>query len=666
MTEKHSPGNIPADMAEEKQRLAYTVSLAEAFLARAIQSNEHHREDIREAQREMHENGAHGFTSLSSADDFEALAGLAQYINPIMHLGALYQATENKIALLERIISSPYFARIDFRFDLDGTMEKVYIGRSTLMDESAYEMVVYDWRSPIASVFYRFAAGSAYYDAPVGRVTGEILRKRQYEIHGGELEYFFDADVEIIDAILRKLLSQNASSTMKAIVETIQKEQDVVIRDMDSDLMMVQGAAGSGKTSIALHRAAYLLYQGLSSRLDAGNILILSPNTFFEQYIAQVLPELGEENTASAVIEGLFSKVLKRKHIQSKNQFFEKMTTNAMDKSLMKSSLEWKTSLPFVTILDRYAEDIRRKKMDTTNTKALYSALTGDEAYFSRMAEGITLPVNIREILQYSLKRTNARMLPYDDAAVLTYLKLKLQGANLYPNIKHVVIDEAQDYYPLHYCIFRLLFPGAKYTVLGDMNQTLEKAADLSLYTQISELLRKEKVSLVTMRKSFRCTNEILRFSSWFLPTGIEIQSFNREGEAPAVHGAADRSSLLASIAAQAQSCLDAGYGSVGLLCKTEKSALSLHRGLKDRIPLRFITDAGSAELQGLMILPIYMAKGLEFDAVLICDATDENYHSEDDKKLLYIACTRALHKLALLYMGEKSRLLPPDESSAG
>ena len=156
------------------------------------------------------------------------------------------------------MIKSPYFARIDFKFDDEDEFEKIYIGRSSLRKNSYQEMYVYDWRSPIASVFYRFMTGEAFYDAPCGRVTGELNLKRQYEIKNGILEYFFDSDVQIVDEFLRQLLSQNTTAKMKAIVETIQHEQDVVIRDMENDLLMVQGVAGSGKTSIALHRAAIL------------------------------------------------------------------------------------------------------------------------------------------------------------------------------------------------------------------------------------------------------------------------------------------------------------------------------------------------------------------------------------------------------------------------
>ena len=220
------------------------------------------------------------------------------------------------------------------------------------MKDNSYDMFVYDWRSPIASVFYRFVTGQAFYDAPVGRITGEVSLKRQYEINKGVLEYFFDADVQIVDEFLRKLLSQNNSSKMKTIVETIQKEQDIVIRDMENDLMMVQGVAGSGKTSIALHRAAYLMYQGLSTKLSANNIIIISPNTIFEQYISNVIPELGEDNVVSVVFEEMLAVILQNQQIQSRNQFLENLITSTGYRNIIKNSIEFKTSRQFMEILN--------------------------------------------------------------------------------------------------------------------------------------------------------------------------------------------------------------------------------------------------------------------------------------------------------------------------
>uniref|UniRef100_UPI0032613004 hypothetical protein n=1 Tax=Clostridium sp. NkU-1 TaxID=1095009 RepID=UPI0032613004 len=206
--------------------------------------------------------------------------------------------------------------------------------------------------------------GQVFYDAPGGRITGEVNLKRQYEITKGELEYYFDAEVQIVDEFLRKLLSQNTSPKMKTIVETIQKEQDIVIRDMDNDLMMVQGVAGSGKTSIALHRAAYLMYQGLSSKLSADNILIISPNSLFEQYISNVLPELGEDHVVSVVFEDIIASVLRNEHVQSRNQFLENLISNSKYREMIKSSIEFKTSRQFLEILDRFIDDLPHKWMN--------------------------------------------------------------------------------------------------------------------------------------------------------------------------------------------------------------------------------------------------------------------------------------------------------------
>ena len=254
--------NKQEQTAYEEARLQQTIAIAKEQLDKARKSAQEKKEQIIEAKKEVRENTVHGIMNLWSSEDFEALAELNQYVNPVVDKIADYEQEENKIFLLENMVRSPYFARIDFCFEGEEDYEQIYIGHSSLRKDAYQEMYVYDWRSPIASVFYRFMTGDAFYDAPGGRIQGKLGLKRQYEIKNGVLEYFFDADVQVIDEFLRQLLSQNTSAKMKSIVETIQKEQDIVIRDMENDLLMVQGVAGSGKTSIALHRAAYLMYQG--------------------------------------------------------------------------------------------------------------------------------------------------------------------------------------------------------------------------------------------------------------------------------------------------------------------------------------------------------------------------------------------------------------------
>lgn len=719
-------GNNQTEKAFEEKRLAQTISLAEEQLKQAKEAADKKKSEIIEAKKDVRENTEHGITSLYTSDGFEALVELSQYINPVTDKIIDYEEEEHKTLLLEKMIKSPYFARIDFKFDDEDEFEKIYIGRSSLRKNSYQEMYVYDWRSPIASIFYRFMTGEAFYDAPCGRVTGELNLKRQYEIKNGTLEYFFDSDVQIVDEFLRQLLSQNTTAKMKAIVETIQHEQDVVIRDMENDLLMVQGVAGSGKTSIALHRAAYLMYQGLQTKLSANNIMIISPNSIFEQYISNVLPELGEDNVISSVFEDILSALLNGRKIQSRNNFLENLIVNSKYKEISRNSIEFKTSSFFREILDQFLIDIPRqwiefedvyyegkcvvsrqilkdKILGRTETPLgikleqledyileqifgtgkgrghkeeknlikqeiqkfikidiveLYKILFSNEAYFYSLLQNSNLSQGIKSIWEYTRENLEADRLYYDDAIAIAYLYLKIYGTNKYKNIKQVVIDEAQDYYPLQYEIFNLLFSNAKFTILGDMKQTLAKKEDISFYEQIQKILNKKKSSLIMLDKSFRCTNEILNFSLKFIEQSSQIKSFNRNGDSPKVYIADNSEIFIDEIVKEINLCQEKGFQSICLICKTEKNSIYLFNKIKHKLDIQLIKNGSVSDLQGVFILPVYMSKGLEFDAVLICDADSPNYHDEDDKNLLYVACTRALHKLSLFCENEVSPLI--------
>lgn len=719
-------GNNQTEKAFEEKRLAQTISLAEEQLKQAKEAADKKKSEIIEAKKDVRENTEHGITSLYTSDGFEALVELSQYINPVTDKIIDYEEEEHKILLLEKMIKSPYFARIDFKFDDEDEFEKIYIGRSSLRKNSYQEMYVYDWRSPIASVFYRFMTGEAFYDAPCGRVTGELNLKRQYEIKNGILEYFFDSDVQIVDEFLRQLLSQNTTAKMKAIVETIQHEQDVVIRDMENDLLMVQGVAGSGKTSIALHRAAYLMYQGLQTKLSANNIMIISPNSIFEQYISNVLPELGEDNVISSVFEDILSELLNGRKIQSRNDFLENLIVNSKYKEISRNSIEFKTSSFFREILDQFLIDIPRQwiefedvyyegkcvvsgqilkdkilgrpetplgikleqledyileqifgtgkgrghkeeknlikqeiqKFIKIDIVELYKILFSNEAYFYSLLQNSNPSQNIKNIWKYTKENLEADSLYYDDAIAIAYLYLKIYGTNKYKNIKQVVIDEAQDYYPLQYEIFNLVFSNAKFTILGDMKQTLAKKEDISFYEQIQKILNKKKSSLIMLDKSFRCTNEILNFSLKFIEQSSQIKSFNRNGDSPKVYIADNSEIFIDEIVKEIKLCQEKGFQSICLICKTEKNSTYLFNKIKHKLDIQLIKNGSASDLQGVFILPVYMSKGLEFDTVLICDADSQNYYDEDDKNLLYVACTRALHKLSLFCENEVSPLI--------
>lgn len=736
MTDQHSERIL------EETHLREILEEAERQLKQAHEAVERKETELQELKREIRENTEHGAADLSTTDGFEALVELNQSIAPVTNLVADYDETMRKIHRLNNLIKCPYFARIDFCFEGEEIPEQIYIGKTSLTGEKAVEIYVYDWRSPIASVFYRFMTEEAFYDAPAGRITGRVELKRQYEIRDSRLLYFFDTDRSINDEILKQLLSKNTSPKMKTIVETIQKEQDIVIRNLESDLLMIQGVAGSGKTSIALHRAAYLMYQGLQSRLAANNILILSPNSTFEQYISEVLPELGEENAVSMVFEDILRSLLGEKvmwkaapgqeesgngqtgvgRIQTQREFLENAVANGAWGDYMKKSMRYKTSEAFLGLLDRFAEQIplrqmafqdvyhegnciaekeelRRRAMQRPETplavrleqltarvledafgnrkgageeKArvleeiqrftrlnlyeLYRSFWSDEANFQGAdSQGVE---ELEEIRSGTLENLEGDCLYFDDAVPVLYLYLKLHGCNDYRNIRQVIIDEAQDYYPLQFKILRILFPNARYTVLGDINQTLSKQEDGSFYEQVRRILKKKKSSLVTLNKSFRCTNEILQFSLQFIREKPQIESFNRSGEAVEVRAFRTRRDYLAGILKEMENCREKGYGTICLLCKTEEGCQRLFRELGSRAELRMAGDDGVEGLKGCFILPSYMAKGLEFDAVLICDGDSDTYQTGDDRKLLYIECTRALHRLSLFCQGELTPLL--------
>ena len=733
----------------ESEYFDNTIILIKAKLSEENDKNQKDRKKLIESRKEMWDNTVH------FSDDFDKLIEINQYLQPLETQTTSYDAAINKTQRLENMLHLPYFARVDFTESGSNDKEKIYIGRSNLIDDKSHNIYVYDWRAPISSIFYRFELGNVQYEAPVGIITGEISLKRQYEINNGKLDYFFDANVQIVDEFLRKLLSKNASSKMKTIVETIQRDQDIVIRDIENDLLIVQGAAGSGKTSIALHRVAFLMYQGLASKLRANNIVIISPNALFGQYISEVLPDLGEENIESLIFEDVFKRILNSngKMVQTRNQLLESLITcdDSLKKNIIKSSLKFKTSSTFIQILHRliwYYEhkmiefsdvyyngiyianrhllkasllkrnsseklairlkhiekdilesvwEIRKDRIkrlevfvgtnpehmfeviefarlisirESTTLLAnihkftkvdyfnLYNTLFKDKELFYRIAKGLVLPDNIEQIINYTNESMNSDMLNYEDSLALLYLKLKIAGSNEYNDIKQIMVDEAQDYYPIHFEILKALFYNAKYTILGDFNQTIEKQEDISIYTDIQNILNKKKSIMISMWKSFRSTNEIISFSSKFINDSSKLESFSRSGDTPEVYYATDVTELDKLLINEINLSKKKGFKSVGILCKSTLDAKELYYRLKVKTEIKLIIEDSKEMVNGVFIIPIYMAKGLEFDVVLIYGTDDNLYKTEDDRKLLYIACTRALHRLNLFYSGEISRLL--------
>jgi DNA helicase-2/ATP-dependent DNA helicase PcrA len=734
---------------EELNYLKEIIELINYKLEVETSSLEDKKVDLIAARKEMWENTTH------SSTDLDKVADANQYLSALQAQTLSYGDTAKLIERFEKMIDSPYFSRIDFTEDGYDDTEKIYIGLFNLMDEISHEIKIYDWRAPISSIFYRSEIGPVEYVAPIGKISGNVSLKRQYKIKKGKMEYFFDSNINILDEMLKEALSKNMTSKMKTIVETIQKQQDLIIRDLVNELLIVQGVAGSGKTSVALHRIAFLLYQGLHLNLSSNNIAIISPNILFSKYISNVLPELGEENISELTFEGIFYEIFESKlSLKSKGEQLEEIicTENEDEKDFLRSYMNFKGSSTFLEIINRYIsyyehklikfediyfngniietrdllkslllsnklnmptakklkiienrildkvhdiKNIRREKIEKVVGNSsrhqfevksftrvissketarltqrlhkftefdcydLYINLFKDKQVFFKISKGLDLPDNIHDIIDYTNKNILDKYnIPYADGIALMYLKLKAEGCNLYSSIKQVMVDEAQDYYPIHYNILNLIFRESRFTVVGDVNQAIEKNTDLSIYDDIIKIFNKKKSNKLLLNKSYRSSFEISSFSQNLLDNKIDTEFFKRNEIEPEIIKKSTQSELEDTIIADINKYKSQGLDSIAIICKSRKQASDLYLKLKSRIDIKLIDSGENSNITGTTIIPVYMAKGLEFDSVMVYQTNDINYNSEYDKKLLYISTTRALHRLSLYYTGTISAFL--------
>ncbi len=735
---------------EEINYLDEIINLLKEKLEYETGQLDNQKADLIESRRDMWENTTH------SSADFDKLTDFNQYLSALQAQTFTYTELAKSISKHEKMIESPYFARIDFTEEGYDDTEKIYIGLFNLMDEKHHEIKVYDWRAPISGIYYRNETGPVEYKAPAGIIKGTVSLKRQFKITKGKMEYFFDSKINILDEMLMVALSKNMTSKMKTIVETIQKQQDLIIRDLYNDLLVVQGVAGSGKSSVALHRIAYLMYQGLNLNLSASNIIVISPNPLFSKYISNVLPELGEENINEYTFENIFLKLFGNKlSMKTKSENFENIITAESEekKDFLRSSDEFKGSFVFSKIIDRYIdyyehklipfEDVyfngkilekgellkafllsgkldmptgkklkiiegrilekvrddrieRRSKIEkavnklnnhefeiTSYTRLLaaketqalaervrkfteldsfeiYKKLFSDIDIFKKISKGLDLPENIDQIINFTNKAlSDPCNIPYADGTALMYMNIRLEGCDLFSSIKQVVVDEAQDYYPIHYYILKNLYRYAKFTIVGDVNQSVEKDSPLSLYDDIISIFNFAKSNKVFLNKSYRSSYEIGRFSAKLLGGENLTEFFKRNEEEPALLKSISSSSLQNEIVKSIEKYKSDGFSSIALICKNMEEASDLYFKLSSKTKIKFIDYLNyDSVLEGTLVLPVYLAKGLEFDAVIVYEANDKQYNTKYDKKLLYIACTRALHRLSVFYTGKLTRFL--------
>lgn len=615
----------------------------------------------------------------------------------ILNHFALGESVINKRKRLTKILAIPYFGRIDFLEKKENSkVMPIYIGIHTFYDPESRATLIHDWRAPVSSMFYDHELGEAGYRSPSGEIKGEISLKRQYRIRGGKMEFMIESALTVHDDILQKELSSNADDKMKNIVATIQREQNRIIRNEDIRTLIIQGVAGSGKTSIALHRIAYLLYTFRDS-ISSKDILIVSPNKVFSDYISNVLPELGEETVPETSMEQILSGVLEHKYKYQTyfglvNELLEKPSSSLIDR------IAYKASFGFISELDKFilhientyfkAADVKLTKYITIPAPFIEEQYLRFNRYpirrrFDAMADymldmlkiqyAFTVTTAGRNLLKKEIrlmfagnndiqvykdffkwtnnpgmfKMRKGHTLEYSDLAPLAYLHLALEGSGNQPfRVKHLLIDEMQDYSPIQYKVIQKLFPCRK-TVLGDAGQSVNPYGSSTAETIQKSLTASEIMKLC---KSYRSTFEITDFAQKIHPNA-ELEPVARHGEKPQILQFGSAVEELSGIMGLISTYRKSGYKSLGIICKTEQQAREMADVLKSYAnDISFLSSQSSAFVQGIVITSAHMAKGLEFDEVIIPQTDERNYRSEIDKSMLYVAVTRAMHRLTLTF----------------
>lgn len=653
-----------------------------------------------------------GNTDASVKDHVDTLAEYKDYIwsnkdidpheirsmrESILNHFAMGESVINKHKRLTKILAIPYFGRIDFLEKKENSkVMPIYIGIHTFYDPESRATLIHDWRAPVSSMFYDHELGEAGYRSPSGEIKGEISLKRQYRIRGGKMEFMIESALTVHDDILQKELSSNVDDKMKNIVATIQREQNQIIRNEDIRTLIIQGVAGSGKTSIALHRIAYLLYTFRDS-ISSKDILIISPNKVFSDYISNVLPELGEETVPETSMEQILSGVLEHKYKYQTyfglvNELLEKPSSSLIDR------IAYKASFGFISELDKFilhientyfkAADVKLTKYITIPAPFIEEQYLRFNRYpirrrFDAMADymldmlkiqyAFTVTTAGRNLLKKEIrlmfagnndiqvykdffkwtnnpgmfKMRKGHTLEYSDLAPLAYLHLALEGNGSQPfRVKHLLIDEMQDYSPIQYKVIQKLFPCRK-TVLGDAGQSVNPYGSSTAETIQKSLTASEIMKLC---KSYRSTFEITDFAQKIHPNA-ELEPVARHGEKPQILQFGSAVEELSGIMGLISTYRKSGYKSLGIICKTEQQAREMADMLKSYAnDISFLSSQSSAFVQGIVIISAHMAKGLEFDEVIIPQTDERNYRSEIDKSMLYVAVTRAMHRLTLTF----------------
>lgn len=680
-----------------------------------------------------------------------------------------WQHSAKQLDTVERLEKRPYFARVDFKENGEEKPETIYIGLGSFADKDDH-FLIYDWRAPISSIYYDGKLGKVTYNSPEGEITVDMTKKRQFMIEDGKIINMFDTNESIGDQMLLSVLSEKSSTKMKSIVTTIQREQNKIIRNTSADLLFVQGAAGSGKTSAILQRIAFLLYR-YRGNLTSSDVIMFSPNQLFNDYIKNVLPEMGEQNMVQMTYWQFVARRLPGMNVENLFKQFEDQTADT-------NISRFKDSVNFFNLLTRYAKrlnkrgvifkniyfrDKKKPYFDKDKIKEIYYSFNENynlanridatreelikilnrkitpetkKAWVAHTIEGMSQQeLNDlydrpdqefeseakeeaflgRKIVLAALKGVHKRILhnhffnmraqylsflravpkmvdlskwdidedewmkhveevknnfkshdiAMSDVSAYLYLYDLVTGRRTDYEMRYAFIDEIQDYTPFQLAYLKYNFPRAKFTMLGDLNQAIfTKDESRSLLKQISGLFDPEKTDVVQLTKSYRSTKELTNFTKQILRQGEKIEAFNRKGPKPVIWGRKTDEEAVAVLSNVLRDN-EKHKMTTAVITKDLASAEFVHKMLADRgEKATLIATANQRLVDGTLIIPSYLAKGLEFDAVIMWGASKENYHRVDETQLVYTITSRAMYKLDIIYTGEKSPLLDADKST--
>jgi DNA helicase-2/ATP-dependent DNA helicase PcrA len=737
----------------EKARLDYTVKFAQHYNNRILKEKERIDKEVE-----------YGITHYNSDN--------AEQFNDLIINTTLQDNMRQKLNNLLRASSKPYFARVDFT-EADAKLQHLYVGKMAMLRDEDNEPIVIDWRAPIANLYYEGRLGSASYNCPEGEVKGDITLKRQYTISEGNLEEIYDIDITTSDDFLQAALNSSKDNRLKDIVSTIQAEQNAVIRANMWKPLIVQGAAGGGKTTIALHRIAYLLYNYEKS-FSPKNFMILAPNKFFLSYISEVLPELGVENVKQATFEDFAFEIINKKYkLLENHEKISKLIMKHPEEALIIKASKFKASLNFKAVIDKYLnkieanflpeedfavldytiissselrrlfleeyaslpmlkrineikkhltntlkrkkpeiiesiifhfdrqlEDIRYEKKDCPERRTLIINTTSERdqlvekvkkhsqtvirEYLSKISALSPLEYYIdlfnhyeffenyitKELHEYVSSSTTRNIasgvLETEDLAPLMYIKYLVYGLEDKLSIRHIIIDEAQDYGLFQYYVLKKLLQSSSFTILGDLCQGIHSYRGIEDWNEVAgEIFKEEESSRLILEQSYRTTIEIMDASSsviGFLSNDNlpKAKPVIRHGEPVKLYSKASLEQIAGSIKEDLSTFMKEGFKSAAVICKSSEECAKLQALLKRlKVSCRVITGNEKDYTGGIVIVPSYLTKGLEFDAVIIANASSEAYTTDElDVKLLYVAMTRALHRLHIYCLKEPSEIL--------